>query len=167
MPRGVYVKKSGVHGKYERTPEIRAKIAASVSLVVQENANDPEWRQRVSDGTKTRMHDPVIRQKHLEGLKRAQANKPFGAPFSGTYSSEPNELELSYAWLLSLGYAAQVIVVVGKNGHHYTLDYALVSEKICIEIDGSFHKRRANEDAKRDQTLKALGWKVIRVRHWS
>lgn len=167
MPSGVYLRKPGsLVGKHERSSEYRKKVADSVRKIMETKSKDPEWRKRVSEGTKRRMHDPEVRERHLEGLKRAHKNKPFGAPFSGTYAPEPNELERSYSWLVQLGYVNQFVVVKGKRGVHYTLDYALPEEKICIEIDGSSHKYKIESDAKRDYTLKLLGWKIIRVRHW-
>lgn len=53
--------------------------------------------------------------------------------------------------------------------HTYQLDFALVEEKIDIEIDGDQHyldKRITKSDKRRDEYLKNLGWKVIRIR-WS
>ena len=47
----------------------------------------------------------------------------------------------------------------------YRLDFALLNEKIAIEIDGhEFHKTREQRtnDAKRERYLQSKGWKVIR-----
>jgi very-short-patch-repair endonuclease len=47
----------------------------------------------------------------------------------------------------------------------YTVDFAIRSIKLVIEIDGSIHHRadiKAN-DAKRDAALKSQGWRVLRI----
>ena len=55
---------------------------------------------------------------------------------------------------------------IGK-GFHYTLDFALVENKIAIECDGPKHRSFAQQEKDRikDARLKAIGWKVIRVLH--
>jgi very-short-patch-repair endonuclease len=53
--------------------------------------------------------------------------------------------------------------------HTYQLDFALVEEKIDIEIDGDQHyldQRIVESDKRRNEYLENLGWKIIRVR-WS
>lgn len=165
MPSGVYKKKLGVHGKYIRTPEIRAKIADGVREIAQENGRDPQWRQRVSEETKKRMHDPAVRNRHLAGLERARQESPTGSSWRGGQGCEPNELEKSYAWLLAIGYTSNAPVRVYRN-LWYRLDYALIQNKICIEIDGPSHKKKSVQDATKTAVLETLGWKVIRVRHW-
>lgn len=48
---------------------------------------------------------------------------------------------------------------------NFRLDFAVVSDKIAIEIDGhEFHSSREQRthDAQRERILQALGWKVIR-----
>jgi len=70
--------------------------------------------------------------------------------------------------LQPLGYVREHIVYWGRRGgrggEQYRLDFALIAEKIDIEIDGPTHRRRQLKDAKRDYVLTALGWKVIRVK---
>lgn len=53
--------------------------------------------------------------------------------------------------------------------HTYHLDFALVSEKIDIEIDGDQHyldERIVKNDIRRNAYLENHGWKVIRIK-WS
>ena len=53
--------------------------------------------------------------------------------------------------------------------HTYQLDFALVKEKIDIEIDGDQHyldERIIESDKRRNQYLENLGWKIIRIK-WS
>jgi len=45
------------------------------------------------------------------------------------------------------------------------VDFAIVKARLAIEVDGAIHDRDfvAARDAERDATLKAAGWKVLRV----
>ncbi|MEO0881819.1 MAG: DUF559 domain-containing protein [Pseudomonadota bacterium] len=47
---------------------------------------------------------------------------------------------------------------------NYVADFACISAKLIIEVDGSIHERalQQEKDAKRDRTLSALGWKILR-----
>jgi hypothetical protein len=47
----------------------------------------------------------------------------------------------------------------------YALDFAHVEGKINIELDGPSHWNSSEQDLQRDATLKALGWRVIRIKH--
>lgn len=53
--------------------------------------------------------------------------------------------------------------------YKYSLDFAWVDKKRCIEIDGSQHydprfPERIEHDIKRDIFVKSKGWKVLRLR---
>lgn len=47
----------------------------------------------------------------------------------------------------------------------YIVDFAVVSERIVIEIDGGVHQRAdvAARDAMREQNLREAGWRVLRI----
>jgi hypothetical protein len=45
----------------------------------------------------------------------------------------------------------------------YFLDFYFKNKKIDLEIDGSQHKKRVNQDIKRDIFLKSQGIKVFRI----
>lgn len=174
MPKGVYKKKLGVHGKYKRTPEILEKLSTSIreSLLHQAVTQDPTWRKRVSESTKERMHDPDIRERRLAGLEGARNRSPTGNSWRGGQGQEPNTLEKSYDWLLLAGYQSNFPVYVTAASHEappiwYRLDYALPEAMLCFEIDGPTHRYKIEQDANKDTTLLTLGWKVIRIRHWS
>jgi very-short-patch-repair endonuclease len=47
-------------------------------------------------------------------------------------------------------------VVIGR----FIADFAAVSAKLVVEVDGSSHARRAGADARRDRALARLGWRV-------
>lgn len=133
--------------------------------------SDPAWRKRVSDSTRTAMHNPVVRERHLAALEEVFAATENGNNFSGGKGTAPNETMLLYASILRpLGYLMDEVTISRGNdsgrGGHYTLDFALPSEKIDIEIDGTSHRNRQRKDYERDEFLRSLGWKVIRVREW-
>ena len=44
----------------------------------------------------------------------------------------------------------------------YIADFACVSLKLAIELDGAGHQERLEEDARRDGYLHSIGWTVLR-----
>jgi len=96
------------------------------------------------------------------------AAKERGFKFGSQFNFHGGQLGNEYEKLLGpLGYTREHIVYWGnRGGEQYRPDFALVNEKIDIEIDGPTHQRRKFEDAKRDYILTTLGWKVIRVKEW-
>ena len=47
----------------------------------------------------------------------------------------------------------------------FTVDFAIRSKRLVIEIDGSIHELESVQisDAARDEKLRAAGWRVIRI----
>jgi very-short-patch-repair endonuclease len=46
----------------------------------------------------------------------------------------------------------------------WSIDFALPSQRIAIEVDGDYwHKRTVERDARRDGHLTAAGWRVVRL----
>jgi very-short-patch-repair endonuclease len=44
----------------------------------------------------------------------------------------------------------------------YFADFACISRKLVIEIDGNFHDNQIAADARRTTEMEALGWRVLR-----
>lgn len=65
--------------------------------------------------------------------------------------------------LCPLGYLQEYRVY--KDGRRFVLDFALPSVKICFELDGEWHATTPEQDEERDNLLRSMGWKVIRVKH--
>lgn len=49
----------------------------------------------------------------------------------------------------------------------YFIDFAIIKDKIAIEIDGQQHnlKERIESDNKKDKLLKSEGWKIFRIKY--
>ena len=44
----------------------------------------------------------------------------------------------------------------------YVADFAVVAERLVIEIDGGIHRLREREDERRQAAIEAMGWRVLR-----
>jgi hypothetical protein len=126
---------------------------------------DPEWRKKVSEATKKRMHDSDVRDKHLNALDDVFLKAKNGHNFP----SGPSDIVLEFAKVLCpAGYLMDEIRISRRNktGYlsTYTLDFGHPEAKVDIEIDGSSHKYSEEHDDTRDNFLRSEGWKVIRIK---
>lgn len=141
--------------------ETRTKLSVERRL----RCNDPMWRQRMSEQTTEQWKDLDIRDSMIAGQQAHFATTEHGNNFPvGTPQSE-----LDFAsTLLPAGYVAGYIIPTSRpecnGGGYYRLDYAHVEAKVNIEIDGSSHRFKKDRDKKRDEFLRSLGWKVIRIK---
>jgi hypothetical protein len=186
MPKGIYIRIKSARSAYVRTPEIREaarqkslghlvtsetreKISVAVKPIAQRLSQDLSWRKKVSEGTKTALHKPEIREKHLSGM--AKDRQENGIRFRGGLSQEPTAFVKEMAKiLLPAGFVQEYPVSRGigsGKGGSYRLDFAHIEGKINIECDGPYHRslKRKFRDEKKDLFLKSQGWKVIRVQH--
>ena len=46
----------------------------------------------------------------------------------------------------------------------YSLDFAWVDKKLCIEIDGATHEQTIEKDKKRDEWVNNRGWQTLRIK---
>lgn len=67
--------------------------------------------------------------------------------------------------LCPAGFVREHHVQWGGVGEFFRLDFAHLDGKVAIELDGRSHKATAEHDAMRDGLLRALGWRIIRIRH--
>lgn len=65
--------------------------------------------------------------------------------------------------LCPLGYVREYQFVYDGLKRH-NLDFALLEEKVNIELDGVSHMTSKADDEVRDARMRSLGWKVIRVK---
>jgi very-short-patch-repair endonuclease len=45
----------------------------------------------------------------------------------------------------------------------YIVDFAAPAARIVVEVDGGYHARRRAGDRRRDERLRELGWRLVRV----
>ncbi len=48
-------------------------------------------------------------------------------------------------------------------GHRFIVDFLAPSLKLVVEVDGSAHEHRRRADARRDEKLRRLGYRVLRL----
>lgn len=58
---------------------------------------------------------------------------------------------------LGVGFRRQFVV------GHFIADFAAPSRHLIVEVDGGYHAERTKADAARDEKLRRLGWRVLRV----
>ena len=67
-------------------------------------------------------------------------------------------------WLVlrggALGVAFKRQVVLGGR---YIVDFFAPSVGLVVEVDGGVHRRRRSADARRDEKLRRVGYRVVRV----
>jgi hypothetical protein len=97
------------------------------------------------------------RSKISATLKEKHGGRNFrGGPF----------VEAVASILEPIGYIREYVVQWGRHrGEYYRLDFALIEERVNIELDGPKHFGTSESDAQRDTWLKERGWRVIRIDH--
>jgi len=112
------------------------------------------------------MAKPGVRERHLEALQGVFSRTENGNNFNGGKGQEISQTTLDFAAVLCpVGYLMDEITIpYGPKGRHYTLDFGHPKAKVDIELDGSSHRGREEKDRKRDEFLRNLGWKVIRIK---
>ena len=48
-------------------------------------------------------------------------------------------------------------------GHAFIVDFLAPALKLVVEVDGSAHEHRQRADARRDEKLRRLGYRVLRI----
>ena len=57
------------------------------------------------------------------------------------------------------GFAFRRQLVIGP----FIVDFACTKARLVVEVDGGYREGRERKDARRDQELGELGWRVVRV----
>jgi very-short-patch-repair endonuclease len=108
----------------------------------------------VSEETKKKISSGM-KKAHKEGKHNGWANtrkNQYGMSYPEKWFSEViknNFVDKDYEYNLPVG--------------HYKLDFAWPKKMLYIEIDGSQHKLFRERDQKRDEFLRSLGWKCLRL----
>jgi hypothetical protein len=180
MPSGVYIRtaealvalragaeKRKGHPPYAITEEIREKMVNS-------HLGQKAWNKGLKTG-----HIPWNKGKHppgvsrpvpLERRKRISATlkgRPVGAHIARNYLGGP-VADAFYEVLGPAGYVREHMVFWGGKGEFYRLDFTHKEAKVNIELDGPTHFQgnvTPEGDRQRDQVLRELGWRIIRIKH--
>jgi very-short-patch-repair endonuclease len=126
-----------------------------------------ETRKKISENSKKRKHSTETRKKISKSRRKYLTENPDMVPYKLNHYSKGSSYPQKY-WRKILD-KANIKYIEEYQIHTYQLDFALVEEKIDIEIDGEQHyldPRIIESDKRRNEYLEKLGWKIIRVR-WS
>jgi len=91
---------------------------------------------------------------HRSALLQARAH---GLRSSPTVSEQKLWLALS-GGKLGVAFRRQVPVA-----HGFIVDFLAPALKLVVEVDGSAHEHRGRADARRDEKLRRLGYRVLRI----
>ncbi|MBK7578939.1 MAG: DUF559 domain-containing protein, partial [Myxococcales bacterium] len=91
-------------------------------------------------------HPQKLSAHHRTGSRNALLHRDRGNPVAG----EPGG---------RLGVAFRRQVPIGR----YVADFAALSVKLVVEVDGGYHSLRREADARRDRDLARWGYRVVRV----
>jgi very-short-patch-repair endonuclease len=48
-------------------------------------------------------------------------------------------------------------------GHRFIVDFLAPAARVVVEVDGGYHEQRRRADARRDDKLRRLGYRVLRL----
>lgn len=113
-----------------------------------------------------RKHDSISRSKISKSRIEYLTKNPDRVPYLLNHSSKESYPERYFNTILT---KYQIEFVREYQVGLYGLDFALIKNKIALEIDGEQHyvdNKIIESDIKRTKKLEDLGWNIIRVR-WS
>jgi len=71
------------------------------------------------------------------------------------------------SWFELRGWTPQFRLLLGvsdvRQPRSLDLDFAQPALRLCVEIDGTSHRKRKDIDARRDELLAKRGWKTLRI----
>jgi len=59
---------------------------------------------------------------------------------------------------LGVAFRRQAVV-----GNRFIVDFLVPSVRLVVEVDGGYHRERRRADARRDEKLRSLGYRVLRL----
>lgn len=116
-------------------------------------------------GRRGRPHSEETKAKISEIRKQFMLDNPDKVPYVMNHSSRQSVPEKYFAEC----FAQEPHIVAEYRVLTYSLDFAVPTQKVYLEIDGGQHysdARIVQHDIKRTQALAELGWTGIRIR-WS
>jgi very-short-patch-repair endonuclease len=153
--RAAMVKKRGrTHNQWTKAKE------TGIEYVLPDEA-----RKKISEANSKRKHTEETKQTLSKIRKAYLAENPDMVPYKlNHYSKGPSYPEVYWRGILDshgISYNEQHHVSV------YSLDFAILSKKIDLEIDGEQHyvdNRIVESDQRRTRYLEENGWTVLRIR---
>ena len=143
--------------------------------ILKERWKDPEFRKKKIEYMRT--NNPVYREGVIEKANKARLmngklpnNFKYGNGKMSEYESKAWEMLEDLGFVYNKGINTREIRKLYPDKHIawcYKPDFLHRSLKICIEIDGKNHATKYIKqlDKKKDETLKLLGYTVIRFTH--
>lgn len=106
-----------------------------------------------------------IRAAKLTGYRQKRTKKRNYWALVERISQEEKDLR---PHLEPLGWQPQFLFITGVSAASglprcFWLDFAFVTMKLCVEIDGSSHRIKSEKDTRRDEMLRERGWAVFRI----
>ena len=151
----------------KRGTTARNQYSKAKELGLEKPEISEETREKIIAANKRRTHSEETKKKISEARKKYLLENPDKVPYRLNHYSKGRSYPEEY-WKIvldsnNISYVEQYPIGL------YQLDFAILDQKIDLEIDGSQHycdQRIVESDKRRTEYLESLGWKVIRV-NWS
>jgi hypothetical protein len=129
------------------------RVHASARMSRRNAERTPEQQARITAGIRLAIAE--------------QRMTPWGGRRAGNGKAPTQSEQVVHAALSPLGFTLNGIISTGQRRPgvptHYKLDLICADRKLVVEVDGSSHKGRGAQDARKDDWLTSHGWKVLRV----
>lgn len=133
---------------------------------LRQHRHTEETKERISATMKKLLSSPEARAALSERTKMSDAARTKMSEMMQFYVKGGETAEIFAAVLCPAGFVREHRVQWSDHGFDYfRLDFAHLEGKVCIELDGPYHEKRQEYDAMRDAILRAMGWRVIHIRH--
>lgn len=122
-----------------------------------------ETREKISKNNAS--HRPEIRAKISVSMKKAHAERRAHNIGECRWNNRPSYPE---EWVIGVikNEGLDISYIREYPFHRFSLDFAWVEKKKCLEVDGEQHEKdteQKNRDKEKDKLLKEEGWQEMRV----
>lgn len=125
-----------------------------------------ETRLKISESLKRQLTSPEARAALSERTKMSDAARERMKQNAGSYFKGGKTADEFASVLCPAGFVREHRIQWGEvYTENFRLDFAHLEGKVCIELDGPHHRKTQEYDAMREALLKAMGWRVIRIKH--
>lgn len=153
---------SGFKGKIV-SAEMKRKISNSklgISVHSNENKKQISERMKISNPS----FDQKVRNKISSSMKKAHAEGRAWNIGKSRWNNEPSYPEKFFMEVIENEFNNQDYIREFPFGK-FSLDFAWLNLKRCIEIDGEYHQldEQKRRDKEKNVLLKENGWKILRI----